>query len=546
MKKRILGVDIGIASLGWALVELDDQQENPEQQKGEIIEAGVRIFTVAENPKSGESLAKPRRDARLARRRNHRRAWRMRNIKQLFVRHGLITENELETLYVAPKGEEGPVSPWILRAEAINKKLSGPELARALTHIAKRRGFKSMRKAAEKQDKKQGKLLAALDQTRQYMKDGNYETVGQMLALDQRYAEAKRNKREDYKNSIPRELSEEEVRKIFIKQRALGNTLAGIQLENDYWAVAFHQYPISGVMEKVGNCTFEKDEKRAPKRSYSAELFAVLSNINNQLILSPRKGERHFSPEERAKILELCHELHTVSYSQLRKKLAISDEWYFKGVDYSLRAAQKKHPESKEFAKMQGYHDMRDAISKKLGERSWEAIKNNAELLDSIAEGLTYEKTDESVRKYLLEHNVPQDIADAVSELHMIKFTHLSCKALRKIIPFMREGKLYSEACALAGYNHSAPGDGPKNRLLPPLTTEQKNELVNPVVRRAATQFRKVLNAIIRKHGQVDQINMELARDISHNFEDRKEIQKGQEEFKAEKDRAKERCKENG
>ncbi|HBD2736544.1 TPA: hypothetical protein KIL39_001691, partial [Campylobacter jejuni] len=52
---RILAFDIGISSIGWAFSEND-----------ELKDCGVRIFTKAENPKTGESLALPRRLARSA------------------------------------------------------------------------------------------------------------------------------------------------------------------------------------------------------------------------------------------------------------------------------------------------------------------------------------------------------------------------------------------------------------------------------------------------------------------------------------------------
>ena len=66
--KYSLGLDIGTASIGWAVVNLD---------KNRIEDLGVRIFERPEHPKSGESLAKPRRVARSARRRLRRRRQRL-------------------------------------------------------------------------------------------------------------------------------------------------------------------------------------------------------------------------------------------------------------------------------------------------------------------------------------------------------------------------------------------------------------------------------------------------------------------------------------
>src|SRR5690606_20713553 len=100
----------------------------------------VRIFDKAENPKNGSSLAEPRRMARLARRRLRRRRKRLDNILALFERFGLISRKEWEHRNEEHAWEKDPYS---LRAEALDALLSGPDLAKALFHLAKKRGFKS-------------------------------------------------------------------------------------------------------------------------------------------------------------------------------------------------------------------------------------------------------------------------------------------------------------------------------------------------------------------------------------------------------------------
>ena len=60
-----IGLDVGVASVGWAAVALDSK-ENP----CGILDMGSRIFDAAEQPKTGASLAAPRREARSARRRS--------------------------------------------------------------------------------------------------------------------------------------------------------------------------------------------------------------------------------------------------------------------------------------------------------------------------------------------------------------------------------------------------------------------------------------------------------------------------------------------
>ena len=62
MKKEdyILGLDIGISSVGWGLLALDENG-----QPYRIIDAGSRIFTPGEVEKTGDSRAKERREKRV-------------------------------------------------------------------------------------------------------------------------------------------------------------------------------------------------------------------------------------------------------------------------------------------------------------------------------------------------------------------------------------------------------------------------------------------------------------------------------------------------
>lgn len=71
----VLGLDLGISSVGWAVVEIDEK-ENPLR----LIDVGVRTFERAETQK-GESLALARRLARSARRLTQRRVARLKKSK---------------------------------------------------------------------------------------------------------------------------------------------------------------------------------------------------------------------------------------------------------------------------------------------------------------------------------------------------------------------------------------------------------------------------------------------------------------------------------
>lgn len=77
-----IGLDIGIASVGFAVLALDAEEE-----PCGIIRLGSRIFDAAEVPKTGASLALPRREARSARRRLRRRRHRLERIRHLLTRN---------------------------------------------------------------------------------------------------------------------------------------------------------------------------------------------------------------------------------------------------------------------------------------------------------------------------------------------------------------------------------------------------------------------------------------------------------------------------
>jgi len=104
----------------------------------------------------------------------------------------------------------------------------------------------------------------------------------------------------------------------------------------------------------------------------------------------------------------------------------------------------------------------------------------------------------------------------------------LSAKAMRKILPFMKEKK-YSEACMLAGYNHSSFLTKEENENRPLKATLEllpKNSLRNPVVEKILNQMVNVINAIIDDPGlgKPDEIRIELARELKKNAKEREEM----------------------
>ena len=92
--KYAIGLDCGIASVGYSVIELDLNDE-----PSRIIRLGSRIFDKAEHPKDGSSLALPRREARGTRRRIRRHQHRLERIRYMLVNENIISQDELDSLF---------------------------------------------------------------------------------------------------------------------------------------------------------------------------------------------------------------------------------------------------------------------------------------------------------------------------------------------------------------------------------------------------------------------------------------------------------------
>ena len=147
----------------------------------------------------------------------------------------------------------------------------------------------------------------------------------------------KRNKREKYNNSIPRDLLQKEIEIIFETQRKLGSPLAKEETENFYLQTAFYQRPLQSMEDKIGYCSFEPDEKRAPKCAYTSEIFTAATKLVN-LSITDELGEcRVLCGDEIKQIIELAHKNTKVTYKQLKKELCLEDNILFNGLNYNKK-----------------------------------------------------------------------------------------------------------------------------------------------------------------------------------------------------------------
>ncbi|MBQ2712725.1 MAG: type II CRISPR RNA-guided endonuclease Cas9 [Clostridia bacterium] len=536
-----IGLDIGVTSVGYAIMELSEQ-DTPQR----IERLGVRIFDAAEQPKTGDSLAAPRRDARGQRRRLRRRKHRLERIYGLIVSSGMLDKEELVHLF------EGRLEDiYALRVRAIDEKLTETELARVMIHIAQRRGFKSNRRSAN--GKEDGLLLSFVSKNALLMKEKGYRTVGELFFRDENFAECKRNKRENYANTVAREAVAEEIKAIFAAQRGFGMPFATEEIEERYLSIVLSQRsfadgpasgPYSGnqVDKMIGDSAFGEG-KRCAKATYTFQIFNLWQHINHMRIQSAG-GERALTDAERRIVFDYAHQTADLDFAKLRKVLKLGDGERFKGVSYADGKTLAACEKNRKLNDLKVYHELRREV-KKYSDTAFDTL--TPDQLDEIGEAISKNLSEESITARLKDSGLSDAVLEGVLAMPNVeKYGHLSLAVLKSIIPFLEAGETYDKACALAGYDFQGEREDPK-RYLPALPVDN-NEITSPVVRRAVSQTIKVINAIIRSMGEESPVyvNIELARELSRSFEDRNEMKKAMEDNAYRNERAVAQLKELG
>lgn len=544
-----LGLDIGIASVGWAVLQNDINGE-----PFKIERLGVRIFEQAENPKDGSSLAAPRREARGARRVVRRRKHRKDRIKLLMEQSGFISRSDLDALFQSGSFEQ---SVYELRVEALDRPLTNEEAARLLIHFAQRRGYKSNSRSQEAADAKEsGQVKSAISANRAKMEELQCRTVGELLWKDERFRRVNpdgsvtfvpHNAPEDYKTTVDRSMLEEEIRLIFQCQRDFGSQWANAAFEEQYIKIWGSQrnfdegpgfapdgkskYGGSQIERMLGKCTFEEDEPRAAKASYTAEYFRVLQEANHLKLLSNGMLGEFLDEEQRKTFIELAFTSSSASYATLRKKLGLDSDVFFNNLSYGDKSVEEVE-KKKKLGLMPFYHKLKAAL-KKVDKNAFAQL--TPQQMDEIGRIVTLYKADDTRIEKLREADIPENLHPAILELNAAKAAHLSLKAMRNLLPLLEQGETYDKAC-LAVYG-SHDGRHGKIERKSKLSVMDAGEITNPVVRRAVSQSVKVINAIVREYGPPEVVRVELAREMGKPKQERDKIEKRQKD-NAEKNEA--------
>lgn len=278
--KKTLGLDLGIASIGWCLFE-DDDQGNHER----IIDLGSFVFNQIENREDGKKENAERRAKRSMRRQRRRKARRLGFARNLF-------KNELGISLFDEKGEFIKLNerPMDIKIRGLKEKLTKEEFCVALYHYIKYRGFKSNRKNAN-QSKEDGAVLKCIAQTREQLgskhvteylleKTGDRETATQKGV---KY----HNADNEFNLTIDRDWYRQEICDLIDKQIEFG--LVPESFKDKYLFIYDRQRDCTDgpdehspfhhdIGKLIGKCVYDNEECLA-KDSHTARKFVFLSSL---------------------------------------------------------------------------------------------------------------------------------------------------------------------------------------------------------------------------------------------------------------------------
>ena len=560
--KRILGLDLGTTSIGWAYVHLNES--NPTQSK---VKTGVRItpITTVERDefKSGQAISTTanRTQKRGARKNLDRYQLRRKRLREIINKKGWLSESE--SIHFAETDQI-----WSVRSRAASEKIDLSEFARVLFHLNKKRGFKSNRKAntAENSDTA---FKTAIKESDRAVKELGY-TIGQWVS--EQIQERSSISQRVYRNiTWSRSLHQEEFDRIWETQSKYYSELTpSLKKEiGDY--TIFYQRRLKSQKGKLSNCQFYDSpdpqgvrKKVIPASSPLFELFRVWHDINNldiklaenrQSIDLPLEFKTHL-----AKVLTNLKTMHEVFGSKskptpLKKKISTADIKKFVAKEFGGKASDYL-VNLEVLIPAITWLEMQEAAISSVFERFDLTAFNY--LLDGKAYNdqplmqlwhLLYSTEEvEDMVKVLREKFSMTDEQISAFEKVSLKddYGSLSSKAIKQILPHLQEGHIYSEACALAGFRHSAyetKKESEERVLLDKLSHLKRGKLRNPVVEKIMNQLVNVVNGIIDSNemGRPDEIHIEMGRELTATAKQRSKMSKAMNSSRKEREIIKEK-----
>lgn len=486
--KKILGLDLGTTSVGWALINKDSSGS------GSLLGGGVRIFTSVTEDKTNNLKNQKRREKRGQRINIQRRSKRKTALKQALVEAKLLPAEVLDASKAPEALNSISTEPYQLRARALDEALSDHELGRAILCLGMRRGFLSNRKSGDSDSKT---VLPAIDSLQAEIDAAKCRTLGEYLAK-----QPTQRGRYTHRSMFVKELGA-----IWEQQSKTNNKLTpALRKQLDHYI--FFQNPLKIQKYLVGECALEPNKRRSAKWQPKAQLFRNWQDVSR---IKTNHDDKPLEWEQQKKLVDELQKKKTLKWNSVRKLLGLDADTKFnleesgslkelKGNDTVISLDKALGKEAKK---------LNDSDKEKI--LNWlDTSDNNERLAEKIRRGFDFE---EATIDALCKCSLPSG------------YFHLSVKACTKLVDAFEtneEPLSYREVAEKAGYQmdeSAAAGKGLDQLPAPP-------EIRNPVVEKALVELRKVVNGVIRKFGKPDHLHLEIARDLKNPKRVRDEIQK--------------------
>lgn len=509
---KILGLDLGTNSIGWAVVEKERDSEFQLIDKGvHIFQEGVKIEKGQESSKAAE-----RTSFRSARRLKYRRKLRKIQVLQVLSEYGFCPKLEISDLKRWRYQKKYPMNstfldwqktdeatqknPYYFRAMAVETKFDLNDegdclkLGRAFYHMAQRRGFLSNRLEGTKES--EGAVTKAISEINEAKGD---KTLGQ-------YFYGKYQKGEKIRDTYTHREEHylDEFNRICDFQSLPEKIRTSLQ------KAIFYQRPLKSQKGGVGRCVFEPKKPRCPVSRPEFEEYRMLCFINNIKIKTPEDEKlRELTLEEQLKIRTIffrkSDSKKVFDFEDIAKQLAPKKQYKFykaKGkypedwlFNFSMNTSVSGCPVSARFKDIFGdefltneylyVKDSDDNLSKRVID-AWHALYtfDSNEKLQEFAHN-TLGLNDEQTKEYLKAH-LKQDYAS------------LSLKAIRKIVPYLNDGLIYSHAVFLANMSSAIPSEVWKDQSNRKLIRNEIRELID--TQNEEKQLIEIVNGIIKRN----------------------------------------------
>lgn len=469
---RILGLDLGTNSLGWAITE---QHENG----FELLDRGVDIFQEGVNrTKSGEEpMVKTRTDSRALRRHYFRRRLRKIALLKVLVANDMCPRLTTEQLDAWRYEKRYPVddeflswqrtddntdkNPYHDRYVALTEVLDMSKrsdrhlLGRAMYHLAQRRGFLSNRKDMT-DEKETGKVKGAIAGLTAAMKECGCEYLGEYFYKSYRAGEKIRNH-----YTARKEHYEAEFDAMCDKQKLPDDLRTALH------KAIFFQRPLKSQKGSVGKCTFEKGKPRCPISHPHFEEFRMLSFVNNIRVKSPYDSDyRPLTETEVDKILPLFYrKKDRFDFEDIAKAIAGRKAGCYAYKDDNCDAAYRFNYRMSQ--SVSGC-PVTAALRNIFGD-DWQSEihclytksdgKTETQIVNDVWHVLFSFDDDDRLREWAEKNlQLTDEQASAFVKIRIPQeYAALSLNAIDKILPYLRRGYRYDEAVFLANLSAVVP-----------------------------------------------------------------------------------------